>query len=223
MSGGPASAIQADCAGLPTHQRRTPLWHMRWSGTNLPAPPMVGTRRPPTSRAPDSSPPRAAPLPALGATDSIVSAPATHCRPHAPLLRGHPARTRIPRMCHTNASLFAARMPPRPWPAQPRWRRVAVPHAPLPPPGNPTRSGQTRPNQSKIAPPPPSLGPRGHPAALSGDGEVGWSGGRGRWRLGFRPPVSPGRRRPSGLCGGVTFFFQGRRQPCRPGGVLLFY
>jgi hypothetical protein len=35
------------------------------------------------------------------------------------------------------------------------------------------------------------LGSRGHPAAPSGDGEVGWSGGRGRRRLGFWPPVSP--------------------------------
>jgi hypothetical protein len=35
------------------------------------------------------------------------------------------------------------------------------------------------------------LGPRGHPAAPSGDGEVGWSGGRGRRWLGCWPPVSP--------------------------------
>jgi hypothetical protein len=103
-SGGPATAIPADCAGPPMHQCRTPPRHM--PRTSLPAPPKAGTRRPRTPRAPESRPPRAAPLPALGA--------ATHGRPQAPLLRGHRARTRNGRKCQTNAALTATRKPPRP-------------------------------------------------------------------------------------------------------------
>jgi hypothetical protein len=49
--GGPA--FPADCVGLPAHQRRPPPRLMCWPRTSLPASSAAGTRRPPTSRAPD--------------------------------------------------------------------------------------------------------------------------------------------------------------------------
>ncbi|NP_001168195.1 uncharacterized protein LOC100381951 [Zea mays] len=80
MRGGPATAIPTDCAGLPAHQRRTPPPLMRWPGTSLPAPPTAGTRRPPTSRAPDPSLHGPTLLPALGAPDLALPASVARAR-----------------------------------------------------------------------------------------------------------------------------------------------
>jgi hypothetical protein len=178
-SGGPATANPADCAGPPMHQRRTPPRHM--PGTSPPAPLMAGTRRPRTSHTPETSPPRAAPHPALGAPDSTFSAPATHGRPQAPLLRGHPARPCNARMSQTTTSLTAARMPPRPIragegsPSHTRRRHLLLSRL------DPGRRDQTR-EKSPHRHLPWDRADIRRPAAPSGDNEVGCSGGRGRRR-----------------------------------------